>query len=278
MKIICGIYKFTNKVNHKIYIGKSVNVYGRYESHKKTALSGKKTLFYNALRKYGIDNFDFEIIKECSREELNEYEKFYIKLYDSNNPQYGYNMTPGGDGGAMTYGPWNKGKKMTSDFKKRVSESVKKRMKDPVLKEKMSKSLKEAFSKPETKKKMSKAKKGKKPWNKGKHYTGIKKKSKESIEKTRLKNIGQKRTEEQKKRISDSHKGKITSEETKQKQRNAHKGKKYNKMKDEGKQNISKAQRYRFAEGLTDEQKEIYVSIESAEERRLYKQKCINMI
>lgn len=48
------------------------------------------------MRKYGIDNFCFEVIEECSEDELNEKEVFWIKYYDSFNRDKGYNMTPGG--------------------------------------------------------------------------------------------------------------------------------------------------------------------------------------
>ena len=51
-----------------------------------------------AFEKYGIDNFEFEIIEECQREQLNEREQFYIEIYHSIDPNLGYNKTEGGDG------------------------------------------------------------------------------------------------------------------------------------------------------------------------------------
>lgn len=66
--------------------------------HKTNAKSGMKGYFYNALRKWGPDAFDFEIIMECPLEQLNYWEKFYIKYYCSNIHDYGYNETEGGDG------------------------------------------------------------------------------------------------------------------------------------------------------------------------------------
>lgn len=113
MKKICGIYKFTNKVNGKVYIGKSVDVYYRYKDHINKCNRGQKCLFYNALRKYGIEGFNYEIILECSIEELNYWEKYYISYYKSNvnryGNKYGYNCTDGGDG-LCGHEPWNKGK------------------------------------------------------------------------------------------------------------------------------------------------------------------------
>lgn len=50
------------------------------------------------MTKYGIDNFDFEIIEECDKSMLSEREKYWIQFYDSMVPN-GYNLTNGGDGG-----------------------------------------------------------------------------------------------------------------------------------------------------------------------------------
>lgn len=95
-----GIYKITNKTNKKSYIGLSMNIEMRWESHIKYAFkncndSYHKNKFYNAIRKYGKDNFTFEILEECKKEELMDREKFWIKYYDTLNN--GYNLTVGGD-------------------------------------------------------------------------------------------------------------------------------------------------------------------------------------
>lgn len=92
-----GIYKFTNKFDRKVYIGQSINIKDRYRGHKKAVNGGSQTHFHRAIRKYGFDNFDFHILIECPRENLNYWEKFYIKYYCSNNPNFGYNMTDGGE-------------------------------------------------------------------------------------------------------------------------------------------------------------------------------------
>lgn len=94
-----GIYKFTNKINNHSYIGQSINIEKRYEAHL-TAYKNPNhhcynNTFYIALRKYGINNFNFEILEECNKEELNNREKYWIKYYDTYNN--GYNMTEGGD-------------------------------------------------------------------------------------------------------------------------------------------------------------------------------------
>lgn len=95
-----GIYKITNSVNNKIYIGQSVNIERRFAQHRYDAKhedrqNGK--LLYKDIKKYGIDKFQFEIIEECSKDELNKREKHYIKVYNSNAPN-GYNKTIGGVG------------------------------------------------------------------------------------------------------------------------------------------------------------------------------------
>ena len=100
----CGIYKITNKINNHSYIGQSINIKQRWSSHKsyyKTNALSKNEKYYNcnlytAMRKYGIDNFVFEIIEECDSELLDEREKYWIEFYDTYNN--GYNMTKGGDG------------------------------------------------------------------------------------------------------------------------------------------------------------------------------------
>lgn len=88
------IYKITNKVNNKVYIGQTrytVEFRWRQHIHKKD-----KTYFHNAIHKYGIENFIIEVLEECPINQLNSREIFYIAKYDSFNN--GYNLTIGGDG------------------------------------------------------------------------------------------------------------------------------------------------------------------------------------
>lgn len=92
-----GIYKITNNINNKIYIGQSRNIQSRFNAHK-TRPFNKNSDEYNkrlyvSIRKYGLDNFSFEIIEECSIEELNKKENYWINYYNSNNREYGYNQT-----------------------------------------------------------------------------------------------------------------------------------------------------------------------------------------
>lgn len=97
-----GIYKFTNNINGKVYIGQSINLEKRYGEHKRghvnSNYSNYDTKFYRALRKYGFDNFSYEILEQSNDftfEELNKLEVEYIDYYNSYNN--GYNTQPGGD-------------------------------------------------------------------------------------------------------------------------------------------------------------------------------------
>ena len=90
-----GIYKIENMINHKVYIGQSRNISERWRAHR-TRSQTEDTHLYRSIREYGLENFTFTIIEECLIEELNDKEKYWIRYYDSNNPDKGYNQTIGG--------------------------------------------------------------------------------------------------------------------------------------------------------------------------------------
>ncbi len=95
------IYKSTNKINGKCYIGRTSydKLYKRINSH--IWFSKNKNCsnipFSNALKKYGKENFEWEILEECKKEDMGDKEIYWISQL---NPEY--NVTLGGDGG--TYG------------------------------------------------------------------------------------------------------------------------------------------------------------------------------
>lgn len=95
------IYKITNKVNGKIYIGKTVlSIQKRWQQHCSDCGKedkGKRPL-YSAMRKYGVENFYIEQVEECSEEILSDRERYWIEYYGSF--KNGYNATLGGDGKA----------------------------------------------------------------------------------------------------------------------------------------------------------------------------------
>ena len=94
-----GIYKIENLINETPYIGQSVDIYKRWANEKSSAYNNNYDCYdyplQRAFRKYGIDNFSFEIIEECRRDELNDKEQYWIECYDSFNN--GYNQNAGGD-------------------------------------------------------------------------------------------------------------------------------------------------------------------------------------
>lgn len=96
-----GIYKITNKINNKIYIGQSVAIEQRWKEHQSCAFNPKNHLYnirlYCAFRKYGIENFIFEIIELCDKNKLNERELYWIEYYNSTDNKIGYNIQPGGN-------------------------------------------------------------------------------------------------------------------------------------------------------------------------------------
>ena len=94
-----GIYKITNLINNKIYIGQSTDIKSRWIAEKTKAFNDNSniydTVLSRAFRKYGLNNFKFEILEECKVEELDEKEKYYIYYYNSLVP-FGYNVAQGG--------------------------------------------------------------------------------------------------------------------------------------------------------------------------------------
>ena len=110
------IYKITNSINKKIYIGKTVRtVPVRFKEHLDRADENYQSYLYNAIRKYGQENFIVETIEEVNDEDINEKEKYWIHFYQSNLKENGYNLTIGGDGNQTIdwkeiYYLWDEGK------------------------------------------------------------------------------------------------------------------------------------------------------------------------
>ena len=114
------IYKIINTVNNKIYIGKTEETIERrlYE-HKLNVKTGhKRSRLYSAMKHYGVDKFIAEELDHSdSSEELCEKERYWIKTLNSQDPEVGYNIAPGGEGGftwsAKGYVTMNKDNKNT---------------------------------------------------------------------------------------------------------------------------------------------------------------------
>ena len=107
-----GIYKITNNINNKCYIGKSSNIEKRFQYHQ-MRYNDKKDwdkLLYKAFRKYGLNNFSFEIIEEIEEDydkKSDEREKYWINYYKCycKDINKGYNETRGGEGGVTVEDP-----------------------------------------------------------------------------------------------------------------------------------------------------------------------------
>lgn len=118
------IYKATNKLNGKIYIGQtSKTLKHRKLAHQARANFGSKYHFHNAIRKYGIDIFKWEIIEKdiSDKNELDKLEILYIKKF--NSIKKGYNVSTGGGGGdTLTNNPKREEilKKMSDKQKDRI--------------------------------------------------------------------------------------------------------------------------------------------------------------
>lgn len=112
------IYKTTNLVNNKIYIGKRIFTKDKFFKNK---YYGSGKLLKEAISKYGLDSFNREVLEEVDNELLEEREVYWIKFYNSNNLEIGYNLTIGGN---SKYG--RKIGNMSNETKKKISESVSK--------------------------------------------------------------------------------------------------------------------------------------------------------
>ena len=178
---ICGIYKVTSPTNC-IYIGQSINILRRWNEYSRLKGCAKNSRLLNSLSKYGFENHKFEILHQCKIEELNNYEIYYIELFNSFDTDHGLNLHSGGSNHIISketrkkqseshlgQPAWNKGIKRTEEQKKAHSEKMKGRKASAETKKKMSEARKGKKHSEETRKKLSERKIGNKAWLGKKH-------------------------------------------------------------------------------------------------------------
>jgi len=248
-----SIYKITNIINDKCYIGQTAgDKKCRWNGTLNDARSHYNRHFYRAVNKYGAENFKIDIIKKCSEDELDDWETYYISYYNSTDRRYGYNMESGGNKNKhhceesrrkmskshigkkqseetkKKQSESHKGKKLSKEHIKNLSESHKGKLLGYKQSEEHKRNLSESHKNPseETRKKMSKAKKGNKNALGCKYSEETRKKMSESKK-------GKKQSEEHIRKRVKSNTGKKRSKETRQKMSKSHKEfyeNKYNKI------------------------------------------------
>lgn len=118
------IYKITNKINGKSYIGQTTNYQRRFREHRNKGYGEEPNKpLYNAFDKYGIDNFDFEVIEDLT-ENYNEREKYWIQYYNTLLPN-GYNIEPGGEEPPLNIGENSPYAEHTKQQIEEIKESLK---------------------------------------------------------------------------------------------------------------------------------------------------------
>lgn len=134
------IYKITNKVNNKIYIGQTTHTIeyrlNKHWAEAKCQANGKRmnNYFHNALLKYGIKNFFIEEIDKANTiEELNQKEIYWIDYYNSTNKEIGYNLMTGGKSGIKS-----------NETKQKISQKKKENWENEEIRFRMRNGLKKA--------------------------------------------------------------------------------------------------------------------------------------
>lgn len=215
------IYKTTNLVTNKIYVGK------RSTNNLDDGYLGSGIIIRNSIKKYGKENFKREILEFCKKDKINEREIFWIKELDARNPEIGYNISKGGDGfsSGVDHISFNKiisietrqkmssaatGRKMSKKTRDKISKINKGKIISDKQKQLISDSLKGRVMSKEWRKKMSDAKLGEKNYwfNKEGARKG-KVNSKESNLKRSFKLKNHEVSLETRKKISQSQKGKF---------------------------------------------------------------------
>jgi group I intron endonuclease len=203
------IYKTTNLVNGKIYIGQTIGDRPNYIG------SGK--LLKAAINKYGKENFKREILEYCDNvDHMNEREVIWIARYDSTNQKIGYNLEHGGNGKGKVNEETKKkmrGRKVSEETIKKMSEAQKGRKVSEEHRKKLSEATKGRKLSEQHRKKLSEV------WKGRKHSEETIKKMSEAKQniseetRKRMSEAAKNRSEEHRKKLSEATKGRKLSEE-----------------------------------------------------------------
>lgn len=119
------IYKITNLINNKVYIGQTVQPKIRWSKHKSDARNKPIQYIHHAMNRYGIDNFKFEVIAFClNSEAITETENIIIIQYDSRNRNFGYNLAIGKSHGGHSKQTREKLSRIKTEFYQKRLEEV----------------------------------------------------------------------------------------------------------------------------------------------------------
>ena len=124
MNKICGIYKISNRITNKIYVGQSKDIIKRWRDHKTRLRSGNHVNIHlqNSWNKYGEGAFEFSVVEVCKKnfDVLNEREVYWINKLDALNDSKGYNIASGGNNSYAMYG---KSKEELTKIYKKIAEA-----------------------------------------------------------------------------------------------------------------------------------------------------------
>ena len=157
------LYMHINKTNGKVYVGQTKKSYCRRWRNGKGYSTCSR--FAKSIEKYGWDGFEhIPLIEGLSKSEADYFEQFFIEFFDSQNPEFGYNLTTGGDECPMDNPVVRENhreamKKLSADpeWRKKHREALKKLHADPEYQKKNREAMKKVHADPEWRKKVSEA-------------------------------------------------------------------------------------------------------------------------
>ncbi|MFP3041890.1 GIY-YIG nuclease family protein [Treponema primitia] len=223
------IYKATNSINGKVYVGQTTLPIEKRKAQHKSDAKIKTGHFQNAIRKHGFDAFVWMILDTAEgKEELDAKEEQWIKIANSCDNKFGYNVRSGGSHGKLTEEaknrisisrkgilPWNTGKKMSAEHCKKLSDAHIGIKPSPESNEKRRKTLTGITRRSgwhhteEVKQHLREIFSGENAPNFGRHFGD------ETRRKISEAKKGTKHTDEAKKKISEAGKGRTMPESTK---------------------------------------------------------------